>query len=424
MSIPPQGSRIPPIDAQPATLPSFTSLLNSIGGGSTYAPYSVLPSRDALYPGPLPTSTSPRRSRIPPIDAQPATLPSFTSLLNSIGGGSTYAPYSVLPPRDASHSGPLPTSAPSWGPRIPPIDAQPATLPSFTLLLNTIGGGSTFASHPLTPSMNVFTHPPSSFSRSTSRFAHAPSSLQPSMSVPPNGSQVSPINTPSATLSSHMSQWNLFNGSSTHPQYSLPAFEAHLSGRIMSNVRDSNNSIGLLGMQSHDLPWGMMADNNSGHAAHLQQQRHRIPQPTPHNERPSANSHNSNNAMDDVQRASRRSSLAAYNGPSSAPMLQTYADPQSPPHIGESLTCNQCDRGYKQKGALDHHKRKDHDGYPFPCDLCLEKFKYYEGLKWHRESDHNKAPRLFECDRCSRDFWQKDHLRSHLRGPCGSETKE
>lgn len=163
---------------------------------------------------------------------------------------------------------------------------------------------------------------------------NSPPVQQSPMSAPPQGSRISPINAQSATFSPPSSHSNPFGGRSTYPSYSLPApmsAPAHMSGPVMSNMHNPNNPMGLVGMQSHGLPGGMMPGYNSGHAAHLQQQMYGNPQPTPHNERP--------------------------------------------------FKCDQCPQSFNRNHDLKRHKRIHLAVKPFPCGYCEKSFSRKDALK-------------------------------------------
>ena len=74
-----------------------------------------------------------------------------------------------------------------------------------------------------------------------------------------------------------------------------------------------------------------MAGYNSGHAAHLQQQMHGNPPPTPHNERP--------------------------------------------------FKCDQCPQSFNRNHDLKRHKRIHLAVKPFPCGYCEKSFSRKDALK-------------------------------------------
>ncbi|CAD6591955.1 MAG: hypothetical protein ASARMPREDX12_005516 [Alectoria sarmentosa] len=359
----------PPSTVPGDNLSPISSALNGLNNNSSQG--GMPPYNSFAWP-PLPTGLTPigMGSGITP---QPWTnssnqarglfSPSLSSTLAaSLARGSSNSPSATegLPPPpfdmkyDMSQLPPLPTSiSMSTATTLPAIAAQQQaqaiaymnqsqtqnqTPVSTTTQASPVNGTETYMQRPNSTPIFYSQSQPSSAQQSTfPPFNSNSSPIQQSpMSAPPQGSRISPINAQSANFSPPTSQSNPFAGRSTYGPYSLPApmsAPAHMSGPIMSNIHNPSTPMGLVGMQSHGLPGGMMAGYNSGHAAHLQQQMYGNPQPTPHNERP--------------------------------------------------FKCDQCPQSFNRNHDLKRHKRIHLAVKPFPCGFCEKSFSRKDALKRH-----------------------------------------
>ena len=358
----------------PSTVPGDNSNLSPISSalnGINNSSQGGMPSYNSLAWPPLPTGltpigmgsgNTPQPWTNPLNQSRGLFSPSLSSTFAaSLARGNSNSPSATetLPPPpfdmkyDMSHLPPLPTSMSMSAPTtLPAIAAQQQaqamaymsqtqtqtqTPVSATTQASPVNGTDTsYMQRPnSTPVYYSQSQPSSAHQGTFPPFNSNSSPVQQSpMSAPPQGSRVSPISAHSATFSPPTPHSNPFGGRSTYASYSLPApmsAPAHMSGPIMSNIHNPNNPMGLVGMQSHGLPGGMVAGYNSGHAAHLQQQIYGNPQPTPHNERP--------------------------------------------------FKCDQCPQSFNRNHDLKRHKRIHLAVKPFPCGYCEKSFSRKDALK-------------------------------------------
>ena len=353
----------------PSTVPGdnhspMSSALNGLsnngqGGMPPYNSFAWPPLSTGLTPIGMGGGTTPQQWPNPLSQARGLFSPSLSNTLAaSLARGNSNSPTATdgLPPPplyDMSQLPPLPTSSMSMSAAttLPAIAAQQQaqamaymnhtqtqtqTPVSATTQASPVNGTDTYMQRPNSTPIFYSQSQPSSAHQSTFPpfSSNSPPVQQSPMSAPPQGSRISPISAHSATFSPPISQSNPFGGRSSYTPYSLPApmsAPAHMSGPIMSNIHNPNNPMGLVGMQSHGLPGGMISGYNSGHAAHLQQQMYGNPQPTPHNERP--------------------------------------------------FKCDQCPQSFNRNHDLKRHKRIHLAVKPFPCGYCEKSFSRKDALK-------------------------------------------
>ena len=271
---------------------------------------------------------------------------------------SSYPPTSQVNPSN----GPF-----TQGPRMLPFNAHPATSFSFTAQSNSFGCRSTHTSYaPLVP---------------INASAHMGGPIQQSLtSVPPSqGPQISSFNTQPAIYPPPNSQLNPFDGGSTCPMDPHPLsidYPAHVTGQFMSNTPDSNDLLGLVGMQGPDLLGMRMTGSSSGHATHPQQQMYGIPQSTPHSER-------SFNCDQCPQTFTRNHDLKRHQRRSHAihPQQQMYRNPQSTLHSERYFDCDQCSYRANRNTDLQKHRRSHLAKRPYVCENC--------GLSFPRRNELN-----------------------------------
>ncbi|KAJ8971398.1 hypothetical protein NQ314_000731 [Rhamnusium bicolor] len=78
-----------------------------------------------------------------------------------------------------------------------------------------------------------------------------------------------------------------------------------------------------------------------------------------------------------------------------------------------SFICEVCGKGYKDRGMLNCHL-KLHDNKSFSCDRCSKMFKTKMHLKHHVRNVHISGF-AGECNHCGRIFNNRGTLRSHIR---------
>ena len=355
----------PPSTVPGENLSPMSSALSGLNnGGQGMPPYSSFswpPLPTGLTPMGMGSGNTPQPWTNPLNQTRGLFSPSLSNTLAaSLARGNSNSPSAneAIPPPpfdvkyDMSQLPPLPTSmSMSATTSLPTIAAQQQaqamaymnqtqnqnqTPVSATTHASPVNGTDTYMQRPnSTPIFYSQSQPSSAHQANFPSFNSNSSPVtQSPMSAPPQGPRISPINAQSATFSPPPSHPNPFGGRSTYGPYSLPApmsAPAHLCGPIMSNVHNPNNPMGLVGMQNHGLPGGLMAGYNSGHAAHLQQQLHGNPPPTPHNERP--------------------------------------------------FKCDQCPQSFNRNHDLKRHKRIHLAVKPFPCGYCEKSFSRKDALK-------------------------------------------
>ena len=294
-------------------------------------------------PQPWQTSLHPVKGLFSPSLA--GSLPRGES--NSPTAGDSLPP----PPYDLNGLPPLATSMSMGAPSTLPAMAaqQHATMQAYmaqgqpqaqtpmsaaTTQPSPVGGTESFVQRPQsTPSTFYSQSQPSSAQQSTfPPFNNQSSPIQqPPMSAPPQSSRISPMSSQSATFSPPTTQSNGFGRSSYAPY--LPAMSAppQMSGPVMSNIHNPGNPMGLMGMQSHGLPGGMIPNYHSGTAAQIQQQMYGGQQQSQHNERP--------------------------------------------------FKCDQCPQSFNRNHDLKRHKRIHLAVKPFPCGYCDKSFSRKDALK-------------------------------------------
>ena len=210
-----------------------------------------------------------------------------------------------------------------------------------------------------------------------------------------------------------------YNGTAAHLEqqmYENPQSTPH-NETVSSNVYDSNNSMDLIGMQSHGFPERMMTDYN-GTAAHLEQQMYENPQSTPHNETVSSNVYDSNNSMDLIGMQSHgfpERMMTDYNGTAAHLEQQIYENPQPSPQNERRFQCDQCPLSFSYCDNLTRHKRSHaRGGKPFKCDQCSRTFNRIGDMKKHKKKHPTEAP--FVCEYCEKKFgWRWSLLVSFSR---------
>lgn len=346
-------STVPPGDSL-SPLSSIITSANAAQGMSSNYNYGWPPLNTGLTPlmgtasgntpQPWPGALNPVRGLFSPSLA--GSLPRADS--NSPTAGEGLPP----PPYDLNSLPPLPTSMSMGAPsNLPGTTAQQqATLQAFmsqsqnqqtqtpvsaaATQPSPIHGTDLYSQRPQsTPGTFYSNSQPSSAQQSTfPPFNNQSSPIQQSpMSAPPQGSRLSPMSAQSSTFVPSVSQANYFPRSTYAPYLPAMTAPAQLQGPMMSNLHNPGNPMGMMGMQGHGLPGGIMPSYNSGHAAQLQQQLYGTQQQTPHNERP--------------------------------------------------FKCDQCPQSFNRNHDLKRHKRIHLAVKPFPCGYCDKSFSRKDALK-------------------------------------------
>ncbi|KAG5669052.1 hypothetical protein PVAND_016953 [Polypedilum vanderplanki] len=90
----------------------------------------------------------------------------------------------------------------------------------------------------------------------------------------------------------------------------------------------------------------------------------------------------------------------------------------------ECNICKICERSFSSKQQLKVHQRLSHsEGLKialFQCDLCGKEFKYRHGVLYHMQVEHIKGPKKeYNCDVCGKIFDMKEKVRLHLKHHSG-----
>ena len=78
------------------------------------------------------------------------------------------------------------------------------------------------------------------------------------------------------------------------------------------------------------------------------------------------------------------------------------------------FTCNVCGRGFKRKDGLEGHMRSHEPPGTFSCDVCGNTYSRIVGLKAHKRT-HSKPNPVYTCDYCGKVFTRRDNLGVHRR---------
>ena len=77
------------------------------------------------------------------------------------------------------------------------------------------------------------------------------------------------------------------------------------------------------------------------------------------------------------------------------------------------FSCDQCDKQYAHRSALNQHKKSIHEGVMFPCDQCKYKANQFGHLQTHIISVHEKVK--YPCDQCNYKASESKSLKNHKK---------
>ena len=163
---------------------------------------------------------------------------------------------------------------------------------------------------------------------------------------------------------------------SNPPNSSVPA---GMSGPEISNVYNSDHSLGAFNVQDHEHQRATMTGHNNEHTTHLQQQIHGDPQSVPQSERWLT--------CDVCGLLIPEEHLQLHRA--------THA----------CLRCSKCYQWFQSPHDLGGHKC---EGKRFTCDLCPQSFLVDCNLAAHRERVH-QVP-LTVCGSCDGIFSTRELL--------------
>lgn len=90
--------------------------------------------------------------------------------------------------------------------------------------------------------------------------------------------------------------------------------------------------------------------------------------------------------------------------------------------LGNRHVCHKCFKQYKSRGSLTSHLRFECGiEKQFQCDYCQFRCKLKQNLTKHVKNRHQRpmnATKSFSCPHCSKSYFHKHHLNSHLRKDC------
>ena len=97
-------------------------------------------------------------------------------------------------------------------------------------------------------------------------------------------------------------------------------------------------------------------------------------------------------------------------------------DPLAEDHLDKRYVCHKCFKQYKSRGSLTSHLRFEFGiEKQFQCDYCAFRCKLKQNLRKHIKNRHQRpmnATKSFTCPNCSKSYFHKHHLNSHLRKNC------
>ena len=74
--------------------------------------------------------------------------------------------------------------------------------------------------------------------------------------------------------------------------------------------------------------------------------------------------------------------------------------------------CDECEKNYTTKSALQHHIQSLHRGLRFPCSVCTDVLSTKYALERHVHNMHG-SDRKFKCDMCGCAFEDEEYLIRH-----------
>ncbi|OWF42724.1 zinc finger protein 658-like [Mizuhopecten yessoensis] len=109
------------------------------------------------------------------------------------------------------------------------------------------------------------------------------------------------------------------------------------------------------------------------------------------------------------QEPSAKGNSVLYNEDSSAiqPEMHQTANPKNLPYV-----CDQCGKGFHEKGHLKYHTRTHSDEKQFTCDICNRGFHFSFNLTKHRRTHTGEKP--YSCNFCGKKFSHKNSLNRHV----------
>ncbi|XP_060076917.1 zinc finger protein 184-like, partial [Ylistrum balloti] len=109
------------------------------------------------------------------------------------------------------------------------------------------------------------------------------------------------------------------------------------------------------------------------------------------------------------QKSSTEVNQVLYDGDSSPHQPETtqHTNPKNLPYV-----CNQCGKGFHEKGHLKYHTRTHSDQKQFTCDICNRGFHFSFNLTKHRRTHTGEKPYL--CNFCGKKFSHKNSLNRHV----------
>lgn len=85
------------------------------------------------------------------------------------------------------------------------------------------------------------------------------------------------------------------------------------------------------------------------------------------------------------------------------------------PSTNMRYTCEVCNKKFKKRSNLIHHKLVHSQPGKYSCTNCDKRFSYVVGLKAHQRIVHNVTTGQHVCQMCNKSFTQGQNLTRHIR---------
>lgn len=79
-------------------------------------------------------------------------------------------------------------------------------------------------------------------------------------------------------------------------------------------------------------------------------------------------------------------------------------------------TCSVCGKAFRTSSGVRLHLRTHTGDKPYKCDICnVKTYAYNTDLQRHKRSAHNIIGKVYKCDLCENTYYERKHIRNHMR---------